>query len=407
MFLQLIVPIAVFTGIVLVLSSLVLFARRQLEPSGPVAIEVNDERVIDAQAGRKLLWTLADNGIHLPAACGGRGTCGQCRVTIKSGGGLALPPEAVHISAEDRAKGVRLACAVRVRDDMQIVVPDSVLDVQQWSCEVISARNVTTYVREIVLKLSAPQRIEFSAGAYVLVEVPPHRIEFRDFDIGDRYRDDWRASGLLELESRADTTALRAYSLANPPQENDRLVLLVRIAPPPATAPPGTPPGLASSYLFSLGNGDTLAVSGPFGDFRARDSDAEMLFIAGGVGIAPIRSIIHDQLSRGTRRKMSLWYGARDRFDICYVEEFEELAARHDNFELHVALSSPRDDDEWKGHKGFIHRAVYERYLSTHPTPGDVEYYLCGPPLMSASVIEMLLQLGVARSQIMIDDFGG
>ena len=407
MFLQLIVPIAVFTGIVLVLSSLVLFARRRLEPSGPVTIEVNAERVIDAQAGRKLLWTLADNGIYLPAACGGRGTCGQCRVIVKSGGGLALPPEAVHISADEQADGVRLACAVRVRDDMQITVPASVLDVQQWSCEVVSARNVATYVREIVLKLPEPDRIEFSAGAYVVIEVPPHRIEFGDFEIDDRYREDWRSTGLLELESTVDTPVLRAYSLANPPQEDDRLVLLVRIAPPPATAPPGTPPGQASSYLFSVRAGDTLSVSGPFGDFRARDGDSEMLFIAGGVGIAPIRSIIHDQLSRGTRRKMSLWYGARDRFDICYVEEFEGLAARHDNFEVHVGLSAPRDDDEWKGHRGFIHRAVYERYLSTHKAPADVEYYLCGPPLMSASVIEMLEQLGVDRSQILFDDFGG
>ncbi len=407
MLLQLIVPIAVFTGIVLVLSSLVLFARRQLEPSGPVRIEVNGERIIDAMAGRRLLWTLADNGIHLPAACGGRGTCGQCRVTVLSGGGLPLPPEAVHIGPDEQANGVRLACAVRVRDDMQIAVPASVLDVRQWSCEVISARNVATYVREIVLKLPEPERIDFSAGAYVVIEAPPHRVRFHDFDIGDRYRDDWRSSGLLELESAAATPTLRAYSLANPPQEDDKLVLLVRIAPPPATAPPGTPPGQASSYLFSLATGDTLAVSGPFGDFRARDNDSEMLLIAGGVGIAPIRSIIHDQLSRGTGRKMSLWYGARDRFDICYVEEFEQLARQHDNFEVHVALSAPRDDDEWKGHRGFIHLAVYERYLSTHEAPGDVEYYLCGPPLMSASVIEMLERLGVDRSQILFDDFGG
>ena len=407
MLLQIIVPIAVFTGIVLVLSSLVLFARRWLEPSGPVSIDVNGERVIDAQAGHRLLWTLADNGIYLPAACGGRGTCGQCRVTVMSGGGPPLPPEAIHIGTDERAKGVRLACSVKIRDDMQIAVPASVLDVRQWSCEVISARNVATYIRELVLQLPGPDRIEFSAGAYVVIEVPPHRINFRDFAIDDRYSEDWRQSGLLELESAVDTPVLRAYSLANPPQDDDRVVLLVRIAPPPATAPPGTPPGQASSYLFSLEMGDTLAVSGPFGEFRAQDSDSEMIFIAGGVGISPIRSIILDQLSRGSRRKMSLWYGARDKHDLCYVEEFEEAARRHDNFELHVALSAPRDDDDWKGHKGFIHLMVSERYLSAHVAPGDVEYYLCGPPIMSASVMAMLEQLGVDRSRILIDDFGG
>jgi Na+-transporting NADH:ubiquinone oxidoreductase subunit F len=240
-----------------------------------------------------------------------------------------------------------------------------------------------------------------------VIEVPPHRINFSDFEIDDPYQDDWRSSGLLALQSAADTTLLRAYSLANPPQQDNRVVLLVRIAPPPATAPPGTPPGQASSYLFSLRTGDTLAVSGPFGEFRATDSDSEMLFVAGGVGIAPIRSIILDQLSRGTHRRMSLWYGARDRNDLCYVEELEELARRHDNFELHIALSAPRVDDEWRGHKGFIHLIVHEHYLSTHKAPGDVEYYLCGPPLMSASVIEMLEQLGVDRSRILFDDFGG
>ncbi|NIW24181.1 MAG: 2Fe-2S iron-sulfur cluster binding domain-containing protein, partial [Gammaproteobacteria bacterium] len=225
MLLELMVPIAVFTGIVLVLSSIVLFARRWLEPSGSVSIDVNGERVLDAKAGRRLLWTLADNGIYLPAACGGRGTCGQCRVTVLSGGGVALPPEAVHIGAEERANGVRLACAVRVRDDMQIVVPTSVLDVHQWSCEVVSARNVATYIREIVLKLPEPDRIDFSAGAYVVIEVPPHRIDFGDFEIDDRYQEDWRSSGLLELDSAVDASLLRAYSVANPPQEDDRLVL--------------------------------------------------------------------------------------------------------------------------------------------------------------------------------------
>ena len=292
MLFQLVIPIALFTGIVLALSSLVLFARRWLEPSGPVSIDVNGERVIEARAGRRLLGTLAENDIYLPAACGGRGTCGQCRVTVISGGGPALPPEAAHVDADERAKGVRLACAVKIREDMKIVVPTSVLDTHQWTCQVVSARNVATYIKEIVLELPTPEKIAFSAGAYVVIEVPPHRVEFRDLQLDDRFADDWQSAGLLALESAADTTVLRAYSLANPPQQDNRVVLLVRIAPPPATAPPGTPPGQASSYLFSLKAGDTLAVSGPFGDFCARESEREMLFIAGGVGISPIRSII-------------------------------------------------------------------------------------------------------------------
>lgn len=406
MLLEIIIPTAIFTVIVVVLSALVLLARRRLEPSGPVSIDVNGEQTLSTLAGRKLLWALADNGIYLPAACGGRGTCGECRVTVRSGGGPPLPTEALHIGAKERSEGTRLACAVKIREDMEISVPGSVLDVRQWSCEVVATRSVSTFIKELVLKLPEPDLLPFDAGAYVIVEAPPHHVRFNDLDIDDLYIEAWRQSGFLELESVASTSTLRAYSLANPPQENDRVILLVRIATPPATAPPGTPPGQASSYLFSLSPGDRVAVSGPFGDFRANESDKEMIFIAGGVGIAPIRSIILDQLACGSRRKMSLWYGARTASDLCYIEDFEEAERRHDNFELNIALSAPRDDDKKSYHRGFVHLLVREHYLGTHPAPGDVEYYLCGPPLMSTSVITMLEQLGVDHSQILFDDFG-
>ena len=407
MLLEIIIPTAIFTVIVVVLSALVLLARRRLEPSGQVSIDVNGEQTLSTEAGRRLLWVLADNGIFLPAACGGRGTCGQCRVTVRSGGGPPLPTEALHIGSEERSKGTRLACAVRIREDMEISLPGSVLDVRQWSCEVVSTRSVSTFIKELVLKLPEPDLLQFDAGAYVIVEAPPHHVEFQDLDIDDPYQEDWHHSGLPEFKSVTTTSALRAYSLANPPQEEDRIVLLVRIATPPATAPPGTPPGQASSYLFSLSSGDRIAVSGPYGEFRAKESDKEMVFIAGGVGIAPIRSIILDQLACGSRRKMSLWYGARTASDLCYIEDFEAAERRHDNFELNIALSAPRADDKQSYHRGFVHLLVRDHYLSTHPAPGDVEYYLCGPPLMSTSVTAMLEQLGVDQNQILFDDFGG
>ncbi|HEY5622643.1 MAG TPA: NADH:ubiquinone reductase (Na(+)-transporting) subunit F [Gammaproteobacteria bacterium] len=407
MILQLIVPIAIFTGIVLALSALVLVVSKRLRPSGWRSVDVNGQRVVEVEAGRRLLWALADNGIFLPAACGGRGTCGQCRVTVTAGAGHALPTEAVHIDADELQKGVRLACAVRVVEEMKIVVPAAILDVRRWSCEVESTRSVATYVKEIVLKMPDTEKLRFTAGAYVMVEAPSHEVAFHDFDIDARYLEDWRRSGLLKLESTVDAPVLRAYSLANPPQQDDRLVLLVRIAVPPASAPPGAPPGQVSSYLFGLKPGETIAVSGPFGEFQARETDKEMVFIAGGVGIAPIRSIILDQLTRETARKMSLWYGARDKDDLCYFEELEEAAKNHPNFEVQIALSAPRDTDEWSGYVGFIHSVVDERYLAMHPSPGEVEYYLCGPPVMSAAVIGELERRGVDRSRITIDEFGG
>lgn len=406
MLLQIAVPIVVFTGVVLALAALVLAARHRLEPTGIVAIDVNGERVLQVSAGDKLLWTLADSGIYLPAACGGRGTCGQCRITVTAGGGVPSPTEGAHITPADAAAGCRLACMLKVREAMSVVVPRSVLDVQRWTCTVASNRNVATFLKELVLELPPAEHLAFKAGEYVLLEAPPHRLAFSDFDIDDAYRNEWERSGLLRLESTAKQPTLRAYSLANPPQQSDRAVLVVRIAPPPATAPPDTPPGRASSYIFGLKPGDSVAISGPFGEFHAADGDAEMILIAGGAGIAPIRSIILDQLARGTKRKLSFWYGARDLGDLCYRDEFERLAEQHANFEYHVALSSARAADRWTGRTGFIHRVIYEHYLKDHSAPHEAEYYLCGPPLMSAAVVQMLEQLGVERRSIFFDDFG-
>ena len=399
------IPVVVFTGIVVVLAAFVLAARRSLEPTGVVTITVDGEGALEVDAGEKLLWALAAQGFFLPAACGGRGACGQCRVTVRAGAEPALPTEIAQLSSAEIEAGARLACMLKVRAPLTITLPQAARDVQRLDCTVLTTRSVSVYLKELVLKLPEERRLHFAAGAYVLVEVPPGRVAFRDFPLDATYRAEWQRNGLLGLVCDTRATAVRAYSLANPPQEDDRIALIVRIATPPATAP-GAPPGHASSYLFSLEPGASVAVSGPFGDFRASDNDKEMVLIAGGAGIAPIRSIVLDQLARGTGRKMSLWYGVRDQLDLCYEREFRELAAGHANFEFHVALSSPRRGEPWTGPTGFIHRVAYEQYLDRHAAPQDVEYYLCGPPLMTAAVTQMLEELEVPRESVFFDDFG-
>jgi Na+-transporting NADH:ubiquinone oxidoreductase subunit F len=407
MWLQIAIPVAVFTSIVLALAAVVLVARRQLEPSGIVSIDLNGgQRRIDVEAGGTLLFRLAEHGIFLPAACGGRGTCGQCRVTVRSGAGPALPTEAIHFSAAESRAGARLACLLKLREPLVIDVPPEVLAVRRIEGVVESSRHVATFLKELVLRPSAGQSFEFAAGDYVLLEAPPHRVAFKRFDVPEEHRAAWTEHGFFRLESVVRQTETRAYSLANPPQERDRAVLVIRIATPPPTAPAGTPPGQVSSYLFSLVPGDAVSILGPYGEFHARESEREMVFIAGGAGIAPMRSIILDQLARGTQRKMTFWYGARDRGDLCYEDEFARAAAAHANFDYHVALSSARPGTQWTGHTGLIHAVVYEQYLKNHPAPAGVEYYLCGPPLMSAAVVSMLEELGVAHQMIFYDDFG-
>jgi Na+-transporting NADH:ubiquinone oxidoreductase subunit F len=405
MAIQLVAPVVIFTVLVLALTALVLAARHRLEPSGRVAITLSDGRTLIVDAGDKLLWALAAHGIHLPAACGGRGMCGQCRVTVRSGGGQPLPTETAQLRDAERAAGIRLACMVKVREPLEIVVPASALHVQRWTCTVVANRHVATYMKELVLELPGTERIRFAAGEYVLLAAPPHRLAFRDFAIAPEYRDDWQRNGLLDLESETAEPVVRAYSLANPPQQDRQIALVVRLATPPASAPLA-PPGRASSYVFSLEPGDKVDISGPFGDFRATDTHKEMLLIAGGAGIAPLHSIVLDQLARGTGRKLSLWYGARDAADLCYQDTFRAAAAAHPNFTVHIALSSPRHPEAWSGDTGFIHRVVYERYLKNHPAPQDVEYYLCGPPVMTAAVVHTLEQLGVDRRNVYFDDFG-
>jgi Na+-transporting NADH:ubiquinone oxidoreductase subunit F len=405
---EVVIGVGLFTAIVMALAVMILLARARLVPTGKVTINVNGERDLAVPVGGKLLNALSSNQLFLPSACGGGGTCGQCRVRVLEGGGVLLPTEASHISKREAATGERLACQVGVSEDLSIVVPEDVFGVNKWECAVRSNDNVATFIKELVLELPRGQSIDFRAGGYIQIECPPHRLAYRDFDIAEPYRGDWERYHLFDLESTVDKADMRAYSMANSPQEDDIIMLNVRVATPPPNAPPGVPPGVMSSYIFGLKAGDKVMVSGPYGDFFARETDAEMVFIGGGAGMAPMRSHILDQLNRiKTSRKISFWYGARSLKEVFYLEVFDELAATHENFAWHLALSEAQPEDNWSGLTGFVHEVLLENYLGDHPAPEDCEYYMCGPPMMNAAVISMLDSLGVDRESIMLDDFGG
>jgi Na+-transporting NADH:ubiquinone oxidoreductase subunit F len=404
---EILLAVLLFTTVVVSLSVLILFARSLLVRSGNVTINVNDERDLSIPAGGKLLTGLASQELFLPSACGGGGTCGQCLVTILEGAGALLPTEAVHITKREAAEGVRLACQVNIDRDMRIEVPEDVFGVSKWLCTVRSNRNVATFIKELIVELPAGETIEFRAGGYIQIECPPHRLVYSDFDIGEEFRGDWERFKLFELESVVTREEMRAYSMANYPDEKDIVMLNVRIATPPPNVP-GAPPGIMSSYIFNLKAGDYVTVSGPYGEFFARDSSNEMVFVGGGAGMAPMRSHILDQLLRlGSKRRITFWYGARSLREAFYVDEFDRLAQKYENFEWHLALSEPLEEDNWGGATGFVHEVLYENYLKDHPAPEDCEYYMCGPPMMNAAVITMLDSQGVDEESILLDDFGG
>ncbi|MEY8842357.1 NADH:ubiquinone reductase (Na(+)-transporting) subunit F [Cribrihabitans sp. XS_ASV171] len=399
--------IALFTVIVLALVTVIMVARSRLVASGNVNITINGEKTVSVPAGGKLLQTLAEQKLFVPSACGGGGTCAQCRVRIHSGGGSILPTEETHITKREAACGDRLSCQVSVKQDMEIEVPEEVFGVKKWECTVRSNDNVATFIKELVLELPAGEDVKFRAGGYIQIAAPPHVVDYKQFDVAEDYREDWDKFNLWQYSSKVDEDVERAYSMANYPEEKGIIMLNVRIASPPPGSE-GIPPGLMSSYIFNLKPGDKVTISGPFGEFFARDTEKEMIFIGGGAGMAPMRSHIFDQLKRiGTKRKISFWYGARSKREMFYVEDFDQLAAENPNFEWHVALSDALPEDEWKGYTGFIHNVLFEEYLKNHPAPEDCEYYMCGPPIMNQSVINMLLDLGVDREDIMLDDFGG
>ena len=390
--------IILFTLIVLALVTIIMAARSRLVSTGNVNITINGEKTISVPAGGKLLQTLAEQKLFVPSACGGGGTCAQCRVKIHSGGGSILPTEEGHITKREASCGDRLSCQVAVKQDMNIEVPEEVFGVKKWECEVVSNENVATFIKQLVLRLPEGEDVNFRAGGYIQIEAPAHHVKYADFDVEDEYREDWDKFKLWDLESKVDEPIERAYSMANYPEERGIIMLNVRVATPPPGSD-GIAPGKMSSYIFSLKPGDKVTISGPFGEFFARETKKEMVFVGGGAGMAPMRSHIFDQLKRiETDRKITFWYGARSKREMFYVEDFDGLDSGNANFDWHVALSAALPEDDWKGYTGFI---------KDHPAHEDCEYYMCGPPIMNQSVINMLVELGVDREDIMLDDFGG
>ena len=406
---EIILGVSMFTAIVLVLVLVILFAKSKLVASGDITISINGdpEKAVTTGAGDKLLGALANNGIFISSACGGGGSCGQCRVKVKSGGGEILPTELGHITKGEAREGERLACQVAVKGDMDIELPEEVFGVQKWECTVRSNDNKATFIKELVLEIPDGESVPFRAGGYIQIEAPAHHVKYKDFDIPEEYRGDWERFGFFDIESKVDDETLRAYSMANYPEEEGIIMLNVRIATPPPNNL-SLPAGKMSSFIWSLKAGDKVMISGPFGEFFAKDTDNEMVFVGGGAGMAPMRSHIFDQLKRlKSSRKMSYWYGARSLREMFYEDDFNGLAADNENFKWHVALSDPQPEDNWTGYTGFIHNVLYENYLRDHEAPEDCEYYMCGPPMMTAAVINMLKDLGVEDENILLDDFGG
>ncbi len=400
--------VMIFTGIVLVLVVLILIARSRLIPAGQVTININndeDKRLI-VDPGSKLLNVLGNKEVFIPSACGGGGTCAQCKVKIKSGGGDILPTETAHISKREAKEGYRLSCQVNVKQDLDLELPAEIFSISKWTCRVRLNRSVSTFIKELVLELPEGADLDFRAGGYIQIEALPHVVDYKDMEIPDRFKPDWDKYDIWQYRSEVDEPIMRAYSMANYPDEKGIIMLNVRVCPPPPQVP-GAPPGQMSSYIFNLKPGDSVEVSGPYGEFYAQDTDAEMVFIGGGAGMAPMRSHLFDQFKRlNTKRKVSFWYGARSLREAFYVEEFNELAAKHDNFEWHLVLSEPLPEDKWTGATGFVHQYLYDNYLVNHPAPEDVEYYMCGPPMMNKSAGDMLYNLGVEEENIRYDDFG-
>ncbi|TLX47582.1 NADH:ubiquinone reductase (Na(+)-transporting) subunit F [Pseudoalteromonas phenolica] len=401
--------VGMFIAIVVMLVLIIIAAKSKLVPSGDITISINGdpEKAVTSAPGGKLLGALADAGIFISSACGGGGSCGQCTVHVKAGGGDILPTELDHISKGEAREGCRLACQVAVKTDMEIEVEEEIFGVKKWECTVISNDNKATFIKELKLGIPDGEVVPFRAGGYIQIEAPAHHVKYSDFDIPEEYRGDWERFGFFNLESKVDDETIRAYSMANYPEEYGIIMLNVRIATPPPNNL-SLPCGKMSSFIWSLKEGDKVTISGPFGEFFAKETDAEMVFVGGGAGMAPMRSHIFDQLKRlNSDRKMSFWYGARSKREMFYVEDFDGLAADNENFEWHVALSDPQPEDNWEGYTGFIHNVLLENYLKDHEAPEDCEFYMCGPPMMNAAVINMLKDLGVEDENILLDDFGG
>nr|WP_314772745.1 NADH:ubiquinone reductase (Na(+)-transporting) subunit F [uncultured Porphyromonas sp.] len=406
------ISVAVFLLLTLLLVIVLLVAKSKLVPSGNVKLTINGEKEAEVPIGGTLLNTLQSENIYLSSACGGGGACGQCRCRVVEGGGEILPTEKGFFSRKEQSEHWRLACQTKVKEDMQVIVPEEVFGVKEWECEVISNRNVSTFIKEFVVKLPEGEVMNFKSGSYAQITIPPYDIKYSDYDIDEKFRGDWDHFDMWSLTCKNDTETIRAYSMANYPAEGNIITLNVRIATPPMDRTThkwmNVSPGISSSYIFSLKPGDKVRMSGPYGDFHIQDTDAEMLYIGGGAGMAPLRAqILHLFRTLHTSRKVSYWYGARSKKEIFYEEDFREIEKQFPNFSFHIALSDPQPEDNWTGYTGFIHQVILDNYLKNHEAPEDIEYYMCGPGPMANAVKAMLENLGVERSQLFFDDFGG
>jgi len=404
--------IAVFLVIILALVLVLLYARKKLTPQGEVTLKVNDKE-LKAEPGGTVLSTLGEHDILLPSACGGQGTCGTCACQIHEGAGSILPTEKGFFTRREEQNNWRLGCQVKVRNDMTIQVPPEIMDIKKWECEVISNKNVATFIKEFVVKLPEGEELNFEPGGYIQIDVPKTEVDFsKDVEVEDEFKDEWDKFGLWDLKMKNTEETFRAYSMANHPAEGNIIKLNVRIATPPWDRSKGkfknVNPGVCSSYIFSLKSGDKITMSGPYGDFFIKHTDKEMVYIGGGAGMAPLRShIFHLLHTLKTGRTVSYWYGARSKKEIFYEEDFRELEKQFPNFSFHIALSEPKEEDKWDGPVGFIHQVVYDNYLSKLDEPEEIEFYLCGPPVMNDAVQNMLYNLGVPQEMIAFDDFGG
>ncbi len=405
--------IAAFLLVILLLVAVLLIAKRKLTPQGDVTIDINEsERELVVKPGSSLLSTLGENKIFLPSACGGGGTCAMCKCRIVEGGGSILPTETGYFTRKEQNNNWRLACQVKVKEDLKIEIPKEVLGIKKWECEVISNKSVATFIKEFVVKLPDGETLDFKSGGYIQIDVPKINVDFKEIEVGEEYREDWEKFNMFDLKMRNPEPSFRAYSMASHPAENNIIMLNVRIATPPFDRVKGgfknVNPGVCSSYIFSRKPGDKVTISGPYGEFFLKETEREMLFIGGGAGMAPMRShLFHLFKTEKTSRKVSFWYGARSKREIFYQDEFEAIEKEFENFDFTIALSEPLPDDNWDGATGFIHQVIYEQYLSKHEEPEEIEYYLCGPPMMNAAAQKMLYDLGVPEEMIAFDDFGG
>jgi len=406
--LEIIAAVLTFLALQFLLVTLIVLAKKRLQPGGEVTIKINNIKDLQVKPGGRLLTTLANEEIFISSACGGGGSCGQCRVTVKEGGGSILPTERGYISRREAKQGMRLACQVQVKRDMNIEVPPEMLETRKWQCTVVSNENIATFIKELVLKLPEGEEMDFQPGGFIQVDIPPHALSFRSFDINKKFLADWSKFRLFQYKSNLTMPITRAYSMANYPGEKGLIKLDIKIACPPQGCKLPLPPGKASSYIFNLKTGDDVTISGPYGDFYIHEGQQEMIYVGAGAGMAPLRSQILELMKgRHSSRKISYWYGSRTLLEVPYFKDFTELSDKYPNFTFHLCLSRPKEEDNWTGSVGHVHNVLYQEYLKDHEAPEDIQYYTCGPPVMTQSLITTLTELGVEEDSIYMDDFGG